>query len=178
MATSYSRGPDGAGPQRAWRLPWSTATRHRLAGAALAAGLLVALVAAGYVAREWLALQLGALPLAAGQGLMSRLVLLSVAAYVLIMAVPFVPGVEIGLGLLMVFGAKIAPLVYLCTVASLSLSFAIGRLVPEQVLAALLGDLGLRRAARLIARYERLSPGERWRSARRSGAEPRSARRE
>ena len=50
------------------------------------------------------------------------------ALYALLIAVPFVPGAEIGLALLLVFGARMAGPVYVATVLALSLSFALGRL--------------------------------------------------
>jgi hypothetical protein len=50
-----------------------------------------------------------------------------ILVYVLWMALPFVPGIELGLALMVMLGAKGVVLVYLCTLLSLSLSFAIGR---------------------------------------------------
>jgi len=49
----------------------------------------------------------------------NRIIILSMIAYTLLMAMPFVPGAEIGLGVMMILGPKIVPLVYLCTVLSL-----------------------------------------------------------
>lgn len=79
-------------------------------------------------------------------------------AYIVLTAIPFVPGTEIGVALLMVFGAKVAAIVYLSTVAALSLAFAVGRLVPERRLAGWLDRHGFVRAAELIAAFERLGP--------------------
>jgi len=84
-------------------------------------------------------------------GLLSALLL----AYAILIAVPFVPGVEIGLGLLMIRGAEIAPFVYIATVFGLMLAFAAGRCLPYRWLQRLFRDLRLTRAARLI---ERLQP--------------------
>lgn len=47
--------------------------------------------------------------------------------YVALLAMPFVPGAEIGLALMVVFGAVIALPVYIATVAALSIAFAVGR---------------------------------------------------
>ncbi|NNU78948.1 hypothetical protein HMH01_00725 [Halovulum dunhuangense] len=80
---------------------------------------------------------------------------LACALYAVLLALPFVPGVEIGLGLLTMFGAMAAPFVYLATVAGLSLSFLCGRLIPAQVLARLARRLGL---ARLETHLLRLDP--------------------
>lgn len=88
-------------------------------------------------------------------------VLTATAAYVLLLSVPFVPGAEIGLTLLTVFGAPIAPLVYCATVAALMLSYGVGRLVPTQRVVAGLHWLRLTRAAEGVARMAPLSHDER-----------------
>lgn len=51
--------------------------------------------------------------------------------YIALIATPFVPGAEIGLLLLALFGASIAIPVYLATVFALTLSFAFGQLMPK-----------------------------------------------
>ena len=48
--------------------------------------------------------------------------------YTVLLVMPFVPGVEIGLALLLVFGAAMAWPVYGATVLALSIAFAAGRL--------------------------------------------------
>ena len=57
-------------------------------------------------------------------------IMVSAAVYALLLAIPFVPGAEIGIALMAALGPKIAPLVYLCTLAGLSLAFIVGRLIP------------------------------------------------
>ena len=79
-------------------------------------------------------------------------------AYVVLTAIPFVPGTEIGVALLMVFGAPVAIVVYLATITALTLAFAVGRLVPERKLAGWLKRRGIVRAAALIEAFERLGP--------------------
>ena len=44
-----------------------------------------------------------------------RIIITSMITYTILMAIPFVPGAEIGLGVMMILGPKIVPLVYLCT---------------------------------------------------------------
>lgn len=49
--------------------------------------------------------------------------------YTILLTLPFVPGAEVGLALLLVFGAAMAWPVYVATVLALSIAFAVGRLV-------------------------------------------------
>ncbi|MCH8884698.1 MAG: hypothetical protein IIA41_14540, partial [SAR324 cluster bacterium] len=79
--------------------------------------------------------------------------------YILLMTVPFVPGIEIGLALLMIFGVKGIAVVYCSTLAALCLSFLIGQLIPPRAMLRLLTWLHLRTARDLRARLEPLSPG-------------------
>lgn len=132
-----------------------TPARRRLAMLALAylacLGLGVWLAAA---VPAWLEAQLG--PRA---GLAGELALGGVAAvYVAAAAVPFVPGAEIGFGLLLAFGAPLAPLVYLCMLGALCLAYGAGRLVPPEALGRLFLRMGLRRAAGLVAGGAGLAP--------------------
>ena len=85
---------------------------------------------------------------------------LSILVYVFWMALPFVPGIEIGLALMVMLGAKGVALVYLCTLLSLSLSFAIGRLIPLKNFARFLGWLHLGKAKDLVLKLEPLNPEE------------------
>jgi len=79
------------------------------------------------------------------------------AAYALLLAVPFVPGVEIGLALLALFGAAAAPLVWSATLAGLTLAFLAGRLLPVRLLVRLLRLLGARGLAADFAAADRLT---------------------
>lgn len=76
-------------------------------------------------------------------------------AYALLIATPFVPGIEIGLMLLALEGAKIAPFVYGATVSGLMLAYLVGERLPHARLHRLLADFRLRRACQLL---ERLAP--------------------
>lgn len=80
-----------------------------------------------------------------------QLTMLAAAAYAVLLAIPFVPGVEIGLALIGVLGPPIVFLVYVCTVAGLLIAFLVGRLLPVDRLAGLFGAVGLHRASRLLA---------------------------
>lgn len=87
-----------------------------------------------------------------------RLVMTAFVAFVVFAAIPFVPGAEIGLALLLLFGGQVAPLVYVGMVGALVLSFLIARLVPNSVLTRLLNWLGLRKAADFVTRLYEAEP--------------------
>lgn len=86
-----------------------------------------------------------------------RLIVLGAIAYIGLLALPFVPGAEIGLAMLAAFGPAIAPLIYACTVASMMLAFVVGRFLPINVLRRILSTMRMRRAADLVARAAPLS---------------------
>jgi len=86
-----------------------------------------------------------------------RAIMLGTMAYIGLLALPFVPGAEIGIAMLTAFGAAIAPLVYSATVIAMLLSYTLGRLLPITALARLLTFLRMRRAADLVTRAAPLS---------------------
>ncbi|ABD54892.1 hypothetical protein Jann_1975 [Jannaschia sp. CCS1] len=89
---------------------------------------------------------------------MQTVVLMSaLIVYALLIATPFVPGIEIGLALLLLRGASIAPAVYGATVLGLIFAFLLGRYLPEGALPRLLMDLRLRRAGRYVHRITQMS---------------------
>ena len=110
---------------------------------------------------HWLGIVLEGEVRPAGGFTVQRFVIVSILAYTLLIAIPFVPSVEIGLGLILLLGAELAPLVYLFTIVGLSLSFLIGRLIPEAGLQKFLEDLSLTRANRLVDTMKTLSTEER-----------------
>ncbi|MEL6549452.1 MAG: hypothetical protein AAFQ54_04310 [Pseudomonadota bacterium] len=116
----------------------------------LKAALFLAVILAALWLSSWIrdALDMAIMP--EKDGLMFRTLLLIVLVYVLILATPFLPGAEIGLVLLTAFGAPIAPIVYLATIISLTISYTIGRTVPPEVTARALERLGLHRAAAFL----------------------------
>jgi hypothetical protein len=65
--------------------------------------------------------------------------------YVLLLSLPFVPGVELGVLLMCVFGKEGIVFVYFATVAGLSLAFLLGRLLPKDWAESRLQKLGFSR---------------------------------
>ncbi|MDP4032500.1 MAG: hypothetical protein Q8P60_06570 [Pseudorhodobacter sp.] len=84
------------------------------------------------------------------------LLALMLLAYAVLIAVPFVPGVELGISLLMLQGSVIAPMVYSATLLGLVAAFLVGANVPYAMLHRWLGDLHMRRICALLARIEPL----------------------
>jgi len=78
------------------------------------------------------------------------MILVFLVAYAVLIAVPFVPGVEIGLTLMALEGPSIAPLIYLSTVAGLCLAYAAGEWIPHTRLHRFCADLHLKGACRLL----------------------------
>lgn len=89
------------------------------------------------------------------------MVVLFLLIYALLLATPFVPGVEAGLTLMAMEGLWIAPWVYLSTVAGLVLAFGLGEGLSYPRLHRILADLGLSRACRLLERLQPLTKAQR-----------------
>ena len=86
-----------------------------------------------------------------------QVMVVGIVVYTALMAIPFVPGMEISLGLLALFGPRVAMAVFVATVAALCLSCLIGKMLPVSLLATLFGSLGLQRAKGLVQSLEPLS---------------------
>lgn len=82
-------------------------------------------------------------------------------AYAILLALPFVPGIEVGLALLMIEGAWVAPAVYGATLSGLMLAYAVGWLLPYPVIERVLRDCRLIRAADIVARIAPLDAAAR-----------------
>ncbi len=87
--------------------------------------------------------------------------MLAAVAYAVLIAVPFVPGVEVGLALIAMLGPGIVFLVYLCTVTGLCIAFAVGRLASLSWLAELLEGVNLIRGSALVRTIEPMAQEER-----------------
>ena len=71
------------------------------------------------------------------------------------------PGIEVGISLLLLKGAAIAPLVYAATVLGLILAFVVGRFLPHTWLHGFLADMRLKRACQLVDRLAPMTGAER-----------------
>lgn len=93
----------------------------------------------------------------------NSLIMVAMIVFIVLSAIPFVPGAEVGFGLLLLFGAKVALLVYFGMVCALVFSYLMARLVPPSVLARSLTWLGLNRAADLVWKLDSGNQNDRLR---------------
>jgi len=92
---------------------------------------------------------------------MPGLMLAVLLIYAVLIAIPFVPGVEIGISVLAAGGADMAPLVWLATAGGLTLAYMVGRAVPLTWMHRFFLDMHMVRVAEMIALFEALSPQKR-----------------
>ena len=119
------------------------------------------LLAVGHWGSQWL-IDLVGVDLSPGVKSHARhVVMAGIALYTGLMAIPFVPGIEISLALLAAFGHQVAALIYAATVVALAISYLIGRLVPIRLIALLFESLGQQRSVSLVRRLEPLSAEQR-----------------
>ena len=84
-----------------------------------------------------------------------------IGLYIALMAIPFVPGMEISLALLAAFGQQVAAVIYAATVVALLISYVIGRLVPVRLIAKFFQSLSLHRAEEFVRRLEPMNAQQR-----------------
>jgi hypothetical protein len=135
-------------------------TRRRVAGLLKLAILITVIVAGNLLTRGVIdGLDTSIRPL--NEPVLHQIIMTSMAAYILLMAIPFVPGVEIGLAMMMILGPKIVPLVYGCTLIALCLAFLVGRLLPERSIIRFLREVRLVRAATFLESFHGLDAEQR-----------------
>jgi len=110
--------------------------------------LLVATVAAVWALSHWAMRAQAALPV--DGPMLAWPVVLLLLTYAILLALPFMPGIEIGVAVLAMHGAVAAPFVYGATVGGLMLAYAAGCLVPARTLARALRGLGRPGAAEAL----------------------------
>jgi len=93
--------------------------------------------------------------------IVDRVVLIAVILYIGLMATPFLPGIEMGLVLMIMLGPKGVLVTYICTLVALTISFGVGRLIPTHLLVSLLQWLHLTRAGALLRSFNAIPPEKR-----------------
>ena len=127
---------------------------------ALKFGLLIVIGAGLYLGGRWLGMEVEARYMPFHQRHGDIVLAVVVAIYIMLMATPFVPGIEISLALLMIFGIDKLAVVYFSTWIALLLSFFLGSRIPSPSIGRLLGWLHLRRGEALVLRLAPLTPEE------------------
>ncbi|MEM9600967.1 MAG: hypothetical protein AAF926_08085 [Pseudomonadota bacterium] len=123
----------------------------RLAVRFIAIGIIVYGILSGFT---WLTEQIMKLEGTAQSGAMIGLLAIALIGYAVVIAIPFMPGVEIGVALLVMEGAKIAPFVYLATLSGLVTAFLIGQFVSLDWLHGVFRDLRFIRVCRWLDRIK------------------------
>jgi len=130
----------------------------RRAGLVIKLALFLAVLIAANRAGSWILGELSLTLRPSNEEYLHRLIMTALILYVLLMALPFVPGVEVGMMMMALFGAKIVPVVYLATVVALTAAYAVGRYIPHRFVLDLFDALRLRRASALLQRIAPLGP--------------------
>lgn len=142
----YSAKPHAGFAAPAQARPVKKSSRHRL----LVLCIYVALIGMGlWIGSQWdhiTELQ----SIGMDPAMMWQIMAVGLLVFMLTSAMPFVPGAEIGLGLLVIFGSKVAVFVYAAMVSALTLAYLMGVLVPPVWLARFFGYVGFRRAKALV----------------------------
>lgn len=139
----------------------SISTRNRFVWFGIRFVLVLACVALAAWGFDWLTAQIALLETDASARAMTGLIVAVLIVYAILLAVPFVPGVEIGVALLIIQGTTAAPFVYGATVGGLALAFIIGQTVSLLWLIRVLRDLRLRRIAGWLERVDAVPRADR-----------------
>ncbi len=94
-------------------------------------------------------------------GMMIGVIFAMVVIYIVLMATPFVPGIEIGMALMFMRGDSVVVIVYFSTVTGLMLAYLAGRYMPYSFLYRIFLDLRLTKACALLDALQPLDKEER-----------------
>lgn len=142
--------------------------REALPRLMLKLGVLVAIVILSHYVIDFALSWAESLPTPAEARAELLILLVIFITYALLISLPFVPGIEIAIALLVLRGPEFALPIYAATLGGLSLSFLAGRLVPIRALRGFFLDLHLPRAVHLVDRLAPLGPAQRVRELQRS----------
>jgi hypothetical protein len=131
--------------------------KKRLSRIAILLAIIILLNFAG----TWLGQQINFQLFPRHESMLQGALLIALLLYILLMATPFMPGLEVGMAVMLLFGSKSALLVYFCTIVALSISYTIGRYFPLRIVHRLLKWLCLEKASELVIELEPLAQQER-----------------
>ena len=123
--------------------------------------LILTIILGLNIGGSWLASQVNFQLFPRHDSILHAMVLMAALSYVLLMAIPFMPGIEVGLVLMLMLGSKGALLVYLCTLTALSISYAIGRKISPSLVCRLFDWLHFKKGSALVRQLEPLNQQQR-----------------
>jgi hypothetical protein len=126
-----------------------------------AALTIFVLLAGGTFFGGWLIQHFDFADYLSGGSILNLKIIIVAAIFMGASAIPFVPGAEIGFGLMVMFGGRIVILVYMCMVTALLIAFLAGRFVPTSVVVKIFHSLGVKRAYDFFDRLQRMEIDER-----------------
>ncbi len=134
--------------------------RQSLLRTLLRLAALAAIAYAIHLAMNWATAQTEVFAPSIANQMRIGIMVMLLMTYAVLLAIPFVPGIEVGLMLLLIRGAEIAPYVYIATVLGLILAYCAGHLLPYHWLRRVFLDLRLPGACRMLDTLEPM-PAER-----------------
>jgi len=123
--------------------------------------VLLVIVYGVHLLMNWVMIKSAALSPTSQSVMLTSLIALLLFSYAILIAVPFVPGIELGMSLILLLGAPIAPFVFSATFLGLTLAFVIGRYMPRRWLQRTLLDLRLKKAAGFWDKMQEMTPEQR-----------------
>ena len=121
----------------------------------------VALLVGGWFLGEWLRGLGGFEVRPINEPRLHAMIMMTASLYVLASAIPFVPGAEIGISMILLLGTPVVALVYACMVLALMIAYCTGRIVPVRATVSAFRYFGLNKAADLVSRMAPLKADER-----------------
>jgi len=128
---------------------------------ALLLAVYALIIVLGHFGGRWLEQQFAIGPAGTSSAGLQALMIGGLLLYVVLLALPFVPGIEISLALFAIFGAKVAMPIYVATLLALLIAYIAGRFVSIGSLAAFFDFLGISSASALVHRLAPMAPAQR-----------------
>jgi len=119
------------------------------------------IVVAVYITHQLMSWVMSEAEAAKSGPLMIGLVLVVLCAYIVLISIPFVPGIEIALSLMIIRGPEVVIWVYVATVLGLFLAFLAGQYLSYGYLHSIFRDMRMKRACDLLDTIQPLSRNER-----------------
>lgn len=123
--------------------------------------IILAIAYGVHLLMEWVLLKAETMAPGSQAFMLTSLVALMLLAYAVLISIPFVPGIEIGLSLMVLRGYPVAPYVFTATFSGLALAYFAGRYLPYSWLQKTLSDLRLTRPSQFLETLQAMPPERR-----------------